>query len=123
MSEEHEGFDPDGYSVVVKLRGYQPKPWRWEIHRAGRWGTLQSSSKFFGSIAQTSLSRKKSLAQLLAKVKQRGMRPLKSTGCRETPSRGTSLHIKFSAMRNQPQPSAVHFTIVLGATHAPRSGP
>jgi len=33
-----EGFDPADYSVVVKLRGNPPKPWKWEIYRAGRWG-------------------------------------------------------------------------------------
>jgi hypothetical protein len=31
MSEENEKFDPADYSVVVKLRGNPPKPWRWEI--------------------------------------------------------------------------------------------
>jgi hypothetical protein len=35
-----EEFDPADYSVVVKLRGTPPKPWRWEIYCAGRWDKL-----------------------------------------------------------------------------------
>ena len=62
MSEE---FDPTDYSVVVKLRGNPPKAWKWEIYRAGRWGPLESSPVFFGSMAEG----KKALARLLAKAK------------------------------------------------------
>ena len=51
MSEEEE-FDPADYSVVVKLRGHPPKPWRWEIYRAGRWGPVKSSPVFFESMAE-----------------------------------------------------------------------
>jgi hypothetical protein len=69
MSEEHEQFDPADYSVVVKLRGNPPKPWRWEIYRAGRWGPIQSSSSFFESMAEASKAGKKALAQLLAKAR------------------------------------------------------
>lgn len=69
MSEEHEQFDPADYSVVVKLRGNPPKPWRWEIYRAGRWGPVQSSPGFFGSMADASGAGKKALVQLLAKAK------------------------------------------------------
>ena len=38
LANMSEGFDPADYSVVVKLRGNPPKPWKWEIYRAGRWG-------------------------------------------------------------------------------------
>ena len=69
MSEEIEQFDPADYSVVVKLRGNPPKPWRWEIYRAGRWGPVQSSPGFFGSMAEASKAGKKALTQLLAKDK------------------------------------------------------
>jgi hypothetical protein len=68
MSEEHEGFDPADYSVVVKLRGAPPKPWRWEIYRAGRWGPVQSSRVLFGSMAEAAKAGKKALAQLVAKA-------------------------------------------------------
>ena len=29
-------FDETDYSVVVKNRASLPKPWRWEVYRAGR---------------------------------------------------------------------------------------
>ena len=64
-----EGIDPTDYSVVVKLRGIQPKPWRWEIYRAGRWGPLESSPVFFESMAEAAKEGKKALAHLLAKAK------------------------------------------------------
>ncbi len=70
MSEEHEQFDPADYSVVVKLRGNPPKPWRWEIYRAGRWGPVQSSPGFFESMAEASKAGKKALAHLLAKAQR-----------------------------------------------------
>jgi len=69
MSGEHEKFDPSDYSVVVKLRGIPPKPWRWEIYRAGRWGPIQSSPGFFASMAEASKAGKKALAQVLARTK------------------------------------------------------
>jgi hypothetical protein len=64
MSEE---FDPTDYSVVVKLRGTQPKPWRWEIYRAGRSGPVESSPVFFESMAAAAKEGKKALAHLLAR--------------------------------------------------------
>ena len=67
MSEEFEEFDPADYSVVVKLRGTPPKPWRWEIYRAGRWGPIQSSPGFFETMAAAAKEGKKALAQFLAK--------------------------------------------------------
>ncbi len=67
MSEEIEEFDPADYSVVVKLRGRPPKPWRWEIYRAGRWGPVQSSPRFFGSMAEAAKDGKKALKQFLAR--------------------------------------------------------
>ncbi len=69
MSEEHEQFDPADYSVVIKLRGNPPKPWRWEIYRAGRWGPVQSSVAFFESVAEASKAGQKALVQLLTKTK------------------------------------------------------
>ena len=64
-----EEFDPADYSVVVKLRETPPKPWRWEIYCAGRWGPLESSPVFFGSMAVAAREGKKALARLLAKAK------------------------------------------------------
>jgi len=61
-----ERFDPPDYSVVVKLRGNPPNPWRWEIYRAGRWGPLESSPDFFSTMAAAAKDGKKALARLLA---------------------------------------------------------
>jgi hypothetical protein len=66
LSRMSEGFDPADYSVVVKLRGTPPQPWRWEIYRAGRWGPLESSPYFFSSMAAAAKDGKKALARLLA---------------------------------------------------------
>jgi len=62
-----EGFDPTDYSVVVKLRGNPPKPWKWEIYRAGRWGPLESSPVFFETKTAAAKDGKKALARVLAK--------------------------------------------------------
>ena len=40
-------FEPDDYSVVVKNRAKTPKPWRWEIYRAGRDTPVEQSMEFF----------------------------------------------------------------------------
>ena len=61
-----EGFDSADYSVVVKLRGNPPNPWRWEIYRAGRSVPLESSPDFFASMAAAAKDGKKALARLLA---------------------------------------------------------
>ena len=61
-----EEIDPADYSVVVKLRGTPPKPWRWEIYCAGRW-PVESSPVFFKSMAEAVKAGKKALAHLLAK--------------------------------------------------------
>ena len=42
-----EAFDPDDYSVVVKNRARPPKPWRWEIYRAGRQSPVERSQTHF----------------------------------------------------------------------------
>jgi len=62
-----EGFDLTDYSVVVKLRGNPPKPWKWEIYRAGRWGPLENSPVFFETMAAAAKDGKKALARVLAK--------------------------------------------------------
>lgn len=64
MSEE---FDPADYSVVVKLRGVQPKPWRWEIYCAGKPGAVARSPSLFESMSAAAREGKKALADLLAK--------------------------------------------------------
>jgi hypothetical protein len=65
MSEDFE-FDPADYSVVVKRRGNPPKPWRWEIYRAGKNDPVERSAVFFESMAEALKEGKKALAHFLA---------------------------------------------------------
>jgi hypothetical protein len=37
-------FDQKDFSIVVKHRASPPKPWRWEIYRAGRTSPIECSS-------------------------------------------------------------------------------
>jgi hypothetical protein len=43
-------FDADDYSVIVKNRANPPKPWRWEIYRAGRATPIERSETYFGTM-------------------------------------------------------------------------
>lgn len=63
----NEEFDPTDYSVVVKLRGVQPKPWRWEIYCAGKPGAVARSPDYFESMSAAAREGKKALANLLAR--------------------------------------------------------
>jgi len=58
--------DPTDYSFVVKRRGSPPKPWRWEIYRAGKSDPIIRSPEFFESMAQAAKEGKKALAKFLA---------------------------------------------------------
>jgi len=60
-------FDPADYSFVIKRRGSPPKPWRWEIYRAGTAIPIERSAVFFESMAEAAKEGKKALAHLLAK--------------------------------------------------------
>jgi hypothetical protein len=63
MSEQ---FDPADFSFVVKRRGTPPKPWRWEIYRAGKNDPVERSAVFFESMAEALKEGKKALVHLLA---------------------------------------------------------
>jgi hypothetical protein len=41
------GLERSDFSVVVKNRARLPKPWRWEIYRAGRQSPVAHSTEFF----------------------------------------------------------------------------
>ncbi len=56
---------PD-FSVVVKRRGLPPKPWRWEIYRAGRNSAIVSSEIFFETVTEASRAGKTALNVLLS---------------------------------------------------------
>jgi hypothetical protein len=62
-------FDPTDYSVVVKSRARLPKPWRWEIYRAGKRQPIQCSDVFFESREKASATGKEALARLLEKLR------------------------------------------------------
>ena len=59
-------IDHIDFSVVVKNRGRPPKPWRWEIYRAGRRSPIGQSEAFFESMTQASREGKQALKLLLS---------------------------------------------------------
>jgi hypothetical protein len=59
-------FDHDDFSVVVKNRAPPPKPWRWEIYRAGRKSPIQQSKIFFESMTEANGAGKVALRLLLS---------------------------------------------------------
>jgi hypothetical protein len=58
---EHEDF-----SVVVKNRAKTPKPWRWEIYRAGRTSAIECSKGFFETATEASRAGKDALKLMLS---------------------------------------------------------
>lgn len=61
MTNHHSDF-----SVVVKHRGRLPKPWRWEIYRAGRKSPLKQADVFFNTVAEASRAGTKAFGQFLS---------------------------------------------------------
>jgi hypothetical protein len=62
----NQKLDPEDYSFAVKMRGNPPKPWRWELYRAGSPAPVQRSQVFFESMAEAVKEGKKALKDLLA---------------------------------------------------------
>ena len=62
-------FDPADYSVVVKRRARPPKPWRWEIYRAGRANSIEQSPLYFETVATAVRAGKEALKTLLEKLR------------------------------------------------------
>ena len=54
------------FSVVVKNRAKPPKPWRWEIYRAGRTSPIQQSAVCFEFMTEASRAGKSALKLLLS---------------------------------------------------------
>jgi len=67
-SRAMNGIDPTDYSVVVKHRAKPPKPWRWEIYRAGRSGPIEQSSVYFKTMVTAGKAGKEALKQLLGRL-------------------------------------------------------
>jgi hypothetical protein len=61
-------FDETDYSVVVKNRADPPKPWRWEIYRAGRSSAIGQSPSYFQTVAAASKAGKVALKQLMGRL-------------------------------------------------------
>jgi hypothetical protein len=59
-------IDHEDFSVVVKNRASPPKPWRWEIYRAGRTSPIEHSEVFFESVAEATRAGKVALQSLLS---------------------------------------------------------
>jgi hypothetical protein len=58
-------FDQTDFSVVVKHRASPPKPWRWEIYRAGRTSPIECSSVRYETVEAANRAGKEALKQLL----------------------------------------------------------
>ena len=54
------------FSVVVKNRAHPPKPWRWEIYRAGRSSPIRQSDIFFETATEAGRAGKTALALMLS---------------------------------------------------------
>lgn len=63
-----EPLGPADYFVVVKNRAHLPKPWRWEIHRAGRQSPVAQSQVFFDLRGTAIVDGRAALNLLLKKV-------------------------------------------------------
>jgi hypothetical protein len=63
-----EPLGPSDYFVVVKNRARLPKPWRWEIHRAGRQSPVAQSQEFFDLRGTAVTNGRAALDLLLKKV-------------------------------------------------------
>jgi hypothetical protein len=59
-------IEQDDFSVVVKNRARPPKPWRWEIYRAGRTSPIEHSQVYFESMAEANRAGKAALRLLLS---------------------------------------------------------
>ena len=63
-----DGLEQADFSVVVKNRARMPKPWRWEIYRAGRQSPIAHSEGFFSSRGTANLEGKAALDQMLKRL-------------------------------------------------------
>ena len=60
-------FEPDDYSMVVKNRAKERKPWRWEIYRAGRDTPVDHSPVYFETVTMAHRAGKEAIKLFLAK--------------------------------------------------------
>ena len=60
------GIDHADFSVVVKNRASPPKPWRWEIYRAGRTSPIGQSEIYFETVTEANRAGKAALKLYLS---------------------------------------------------------
>jgi hypothetical protein len=58
-------FDQSDFSVVVKSRAAPPKPWRWEIYRAGRKSPIECAAVLYETVEAANRAGKAALKRLL----------------------------------------------------------
>lgn len=54
------------FSVVAKNRGPLPRPWRWEIYRAGRVSPIDRSRIYFESVTEAKRAGEAALRLMLS---------------------------------------------------------
>ena len=54
------------FSVVVKNKASAPKPWQWEIYRAGRTSAIERSKALFATEMEADRAGKQALRLLLS---------------------------------------------------------
>jgi hypothetical protein len=54
------------FSIVVRRSAPPPRPWRWEIYRAGRKSAIQCSETFFKTVIEADRAGKAALVLLLS---------------------------------------------------------
>jgi hypothetical protein len=59
-------IDHEDFSVVVKNRANPPKPWRWEIYRAGRTSPIEHSQVYFETMSEANRAGKAALKLMLS---------------------------------------------------------
>jgi hypothetical protein len=64
-----DGLERTDFSVVVKNRARLPKPWRWEIYRAGRQSPIAHSEGYFDSRGAANMEGKAALDQMMQKLR------------------------------------------------------
>jgi hypothetical protein len=63
------GFDRTDFSVVAKNRARLPKPWRWEIYRAGRQSPVDHSREYFDLRSAAIAEGRAALGRLMKKLR------------------------------------------------------
>jgi hypothetical protein len=55
------------FSVVIKNRGKPPRPWKWEIYRAGQSSAVAQSFEFFATASAAKKAGDRALAEMFEK--------------------------------------------------------